>query len=221
MTKQEVIDLQTMLEAAGFDPGQLDGIYGPRTKAAHESYKSTIPAPAESAVISSSLNHWPNQGNVPIFFGRHEIGRDGMPTERWKNRCLTQIRLPFPMRLAWDTETTVQRITCHRMIAKDLGEVLADILRHYGSAEAVSAARMDLFGGCYNYRPMRTSANLSMHSWGIAIDLDPERNGLGKKWKPNSGMMPEEVIAIFERHGWTWGGRWRTPDSMHFQAATI
>lgn len=207
-----------MLKAAGFDPGPLDGIYGPRTKAAHEAYQATIPPAPEPVAVAQALNHWPKQKDVPDFFGRHELGKDGMPTDRWQTRCLTQIRLPYPLRLSWAPETIVQRLTCHKLVARDLGQILEDILKHFGSVEAVRKARMDLFGGCYNYRPMRNASSLSMHAWGVAIDLDPDRNGLGKKWKPDAGMMPEAVVEIFKRHGWTWGGLWKTPDAMHFQA---
>lgn len=50
-----VLTLQQQLKAAGFDPGPLDGIMGPRTKAAQEAYNKaqaakTQPAPATPSV---------------------------------------------------------------------------------------------------------------------------------------------------------------------------
>lgn len=77
---------------------------------------------------------------------------------------------------------------------------------------------MDLFGGCYNYRRVSGRSQLSVHSWGAAIDLDPVNNPLGKKWRPDSGMMPEQVVAIFRAEGWRWGGDFTRPDCMHFEA---
>lgn len=179
---------------------------------------------SDSATVSSTNTApaWPRQAGVPAFFGAIELGPDGLPTERWQARALTTLPLPYPMRLSWETQTTVRKITCHRAVASSLRDCLAGILAHYGSLEAVQAAGMDLYGGCYNFRPMRGSHVLSMHSYGIAIDLDPEHNPMGRKWCDGKGMMPLEVVKIFEGAGWTWGGRWTTrPDAMHFQAASV
>lgn len=167
------------------------------------------------------MNNWPKQSEVPAFFGKIELGKDGRPTERWEARALTTINLPYPMRLAWEPSTIVRRLTCNRAVSQSLSRCLSNILAHYGSLEKVSEARMDLYGGCYNFRPMRGGHNLSMHSYGIAIDLDPEHNPLGKKYSVNAGMMPQAVVDIFTAEGWTWGGKWSRPDAMHFQAATV
>lgn len=173
-------------------------------------------------LLASPTPAWPRQAEVAHFFGAIELGPDGTPTERWQARALVSLNLPYRMRLSWQTETSVRRITCHRAVAASLRGCLAAILEHYGSLTAVQEAGLDLYGGCYNFRPMRGSHTLSMHAYGIAIDLDPEHNRLGAKWGPEKGMMPMAVVEIFERAGWTWGGRWSSrPDCMHFQAASI
>lgn len=164
---------------------------------------------------------WPKQSNVPSYYGKIELSNDGRPTERWEARSLTKVLAPYPLRLAWAPDTVVRKITCHRLLAPSLLQCLARILEHYGSLEAVSAAGMDLYGGCYNFRPMRGGTNLSMHSYGIAIDLDPDRNALNRKWEKGKGMMPLEVVRIFREAGWTWGGDWHRADCMHFQAASV
>ncbi len=165
--------------------------------------------------------NWPSQANVPAYYGKIELTNDGRPTERWEARCLTKVLTPYPLRLSWEPETVVRKITCHRLVAQSLMQCLARLLEHYGSVEAVRAARLDLFGGCYNFRSMRGGRALSMHSYGIAIDLDPDRNGLGKKWEEGKGMMPKEAVRIFKEAGWTWGGDWSRADAMHFQAASV
>lgn len=163
---------------------------------------------------------WPKQADVPAYFGKIETGDNGLPTERWERTMLTQIALPCPLRLSWEPETIIHRLSCHRAVARALTFILADIFALYKNDRAgMQAARMDLFGGCYNFRRMRGGANLSMHSYGIAIDLDPDRNPQGKPWVEGKGMMPGEVVDIFLAHGWTWGGLWKkNPDAMHFQA---
>lgn len=153
------------------------------------------------------------------YYGVHRLDAKGQPTAEWQKEFLTLIDLPYPMRLAWDTSKTVRRIICHKLVADDLRNIFSDILKHYGSVEAVKAARMDLFGGCYNYRTVRGHNHLSTHSWGAAIDLDPDRNWLGRDYDEKAGMMPMEVVKIFEKYGWQWGGLWKRGDAMHFQAA--
>lgn len=32
-----------------------------------------------------------------------------------------------------------------------------------------------------------------------------------------SGLTPEEVVAVFEKHGYIWGGKWHHFDTMHFE----
>ncbi len=61
---------------------------------------------------------------------------------------------------------------------------------------------------CFNWRPIRGAegtSNLSMHSWGIAMDLNPEQNPLHSK----GTNFPQKFIEIMELCGFRWGGSWR------------
>ncbi len=69
------------------------------------------------------------------------------------------------------------------------------------------------YGGCWNYREIRGGQDLSVHSWGAAIDLMTATNALGEY-----GDMPWVVVEAFEFFGFTWGGRWGRPDFQHFQS---
>lgn len=164
---------------------------------------------------------WPNDTRLDLdnFYSKHRLGADGRPTPSWQSNNLTRITLPYPMTLAWDLSVQVKKVLCHKLVAQSLQQVLAAILAHYGSVNEVKTARMHLFGGCYNYRPIAGSARLSTHSWGAGIDLDPDRNPLGKAYDADEGMMPLAAVNLFEAEGWKWGGRFVTrPDCMHFQA---
>ena len=70
------------------------------------------------------------------------------------------------------------------------------------------------YGGGYTWRMKRGQAKPSTHSWGIAIDLNARTNAMG-----SAGDMDPALVALFERHGFTWGGRWSgaNKDPMHFQ----
>lgn len=131
---------------------------------------------------------------------------------------LVVIDLPYPMRLAWDKTKTVKKMRCHRLVAEAFKKVFGQILSTYG-LKRIQELEIDLFGGCFNYRPMRGGTSLSRHSWGIAIDLSPEKNGLKTKWKDSQFAKPEyaKLHSIFESNGFINYGKVRGIDSMHFE----
>lgn len=134
---------------------------------------------------------------------------------------LTTIVLPFKMRIAWQRSSYVTRIQCHKLIADPLLDTFDDILAHYGY-EKVVALGIDLYGGCFNYRFMRGSTQtLSRHSWGTAIDLDPDRNLLRENSKTARFARPEyqDMIDIFYQNGFLSLGREKNYDWMHFEIA--
>lgn len=142
-----------------------------------------------------------------------KYGEPGDPTQ------LTTITLPYPMRIAWDTSKSVNKMQCHNLLAKPFYNVFKDLLAHYGLAE-IQRLGIDLFGGCVNVRMQRGSATQwSRHSWGIAIDLDPERNKLKTKWLAAQFSKPEykPMIDIFYKHGFVNLGLEKNYDAMHFE----
>lgn len=70
--------------------------------------------------------------------------------------------------------------------------------------------------GCFNIRKKRGAQSMSLHSWGLAIDINASWNRMGMK-----PTMPMELVECFEEAGFEWGGRWTKPDGMHFQLARI
>jgi D-alanyl-D-alanine carboxypeptidase len=72
--------------------------------------------------------------------------------------------------------------------------------------------------GTYNCRTVADTGEPSMHSWGAAIDINAAHAGYWL-W-PRAGSadtLPAEIIDIFERHGFIWGGKWSHYDTMHFE----
>lgn len=131
---------------------------------------------------------------------------------------LVRIDLPYPMRLAWDTDTTVKTMMCHRLVADKFKNVFNSLLIAYGY-EKIKELGIDLFGGCFNYRKMRGGSAMSMHSWGIAIDLDPARNTLKETSKTARFARPEykKMIDIFYENGFISLGVEKNYDWMHFE----
>ena len=58
----------------------------------------------------------------------------------------------------------------------------------------------------------------SYHVWGLEVDF-VFRDAFGRwTWEPAGGRAQwEKLGAIIERHGFTWGGRWRNFDGAHAQ----
>lgn len=75
----------------------------------------------------------------------------------------------------------------------------------------------------YNCRKISGSDKYSLHSYGIAIDIDPQLNPYSSG-DPYAGLLKRKhvkaALAIKNSAGssvWSWGGNWRKPDRMHFQ----
>ncbi len=76
----------------------------------------------------------------------------------------------------------------------------------------------------YYFRMIKDTNRLSMHSFGIAIDISPSK---AQYWKNEAkeetakigykNTMPLSIVAIFEKYGFIWGGRWYHYDTMHFE----
>jgi len=131
---------------------------------------------------------------------------------------LETIILPYPMRLAWDHETKVTRMSCHKAVKANFLAVFTDLQEHYGYDKLVELG-IDLFGGCFNFRKMRGGSDWSVHSWGLAIDLDPDRNQLKESHNTARFARPEykPMIDIFYKHGFVSLGVEKDYDWMHFQ----
>lgn len=140
----------------------------------------------------------------------------GQPNQ--EGSYLVTIKLPYPMRLAWDLNTTVTRMRCHEKVADEFQAIFCDILNHYG-LEKIKELGIDLFGGCFAFRKMRGGSDYSRHSWGVAIDLDPARNKLKETKRTARFARPEykPMIDIFYKHGFESLGREKDYDWMHFQ----
>ncbi len=164
------------------------------------------------------MNSWPLQTPQAMnaYYGNPDLDADGVPDRIWEAERITMVKPPYPMVLAWDVTKPLSFIRCHNKVAASLLAVLHGIADHYGSQEEIEKARMHLYGGAYAFRLKRGGHSLSIHSWGAAIDLDPEHNQFGGK-----STMPPAVVALFDAEGWTWGGGWHPCDGMHFQAAHL
>jgi hypothetical protein len=116
---------------------------------------------------------------------------------------------------SWGKAVHVTRVNG---IADRLKEISAEIdkLRPEIKAAAYPIA------GVLSCRPVADTGRMSMHGYAAAIDLNLKYSDYwlwsGKaKIIPYKNRMPREIVDIFERHGFIWGGNWYHFDTMHFE----
>ncbi|RRD02827.1 M15 family peptidase [Prevotella sp. OH937_COT-195] len=106
-----------------------------------------------------------------------------------------------------------------------------------GAAEHLKAVRDELAKhpglkayfkseGSFYWRQVRGAKRQSAHSYGMTIDIGGSyktywlwaKSGARETDKiPYKNKMPHEIVEIFEKHGFIWGGRWYHYDTMHFE----
>jgi len=173
---------------------------------------------------------WPNDdpSAMNAYYGSPDQDHNLEADPDWEIKNL--IALPVPCPLFYPMEETVsgkkiivkrkhllKTLRVHWRCAKSLENILKQIPQRFSAAD-IERYELDICGGVYNFRPMRSGASLSIHSWGAAIDLSHLINYWKRKYDPAAGMMPQGVVDLFQSEGWQWGGLWKNGDAMHFQA---
>lgn len=98
------------------------------------------------------------------------------------------------------------RIYCNQAMHAPLTRALTMLVTR-GLSHAIHT-----YDGCFNIRQKHRTSTLSLHSWGLAIDINAATNRYGAH-----PTMPREVVEVFRAEGFDWGGEWHAPDGMHFQ----
>ncbi len=154
------------------------------------------------------LNHSPGRLRNTAFFTRMY----GDCRQAAFARSLTSV--------TWMPRTKPQRlqVTAVNDVAGRLERVIGDLesIPDRFKAYLVPSA------GTYNCRPVADTGLMSMHGFGTAIDINVERSDYWA-WANRRGQIayrnriPYEIAAIFEAHGFIWGGKWYHFDTMHFE----
>lgn len=80
--------------------------------------------------------------------------------------------------------------------------------------------------GTFYWRTVRGASRQSAHSYGIAIDIAVPHSDYWLWKNPGAketdyieyaNRIPHEIVDIFERYGFVWGGAWYHFDTMHFE----
>lgn len=223
--KQYICQLYFHEQNVDVPVGDIDGLVGHLTKHAFETYERmhrgespyTRPETPESVEVETDryvINHsarakLPTQADMISYYGQPGSNQ-------------VQILLPFPLRLSWEKDKTITKMTCHKLAADEFSSIFEHILNIYGLDE-IRRLGIDLWGGTLNVRKMRGGKSWSTHSWGTACDLDPDRNGLNTPWSEAQFSKPEYIpfINSWLSFGWVSLGLEHNRDGMHFQRAVI
>jgi hypothetical protein len=103
-------------------------------------------------------------------------------------------------------------VTCHEDLFPQLRAALLEVQSRGLAAEI----HPEEYAGCYYPRFIADTTSLSNHSFGLALDLNVPGNGRG-----TVGEIDRDVVAIFKKWGFAWGGDWRWTDPMHFELSEI
>lgn len=145
------------------------------------------------------------------------------------NQCLTKYGQPSasnPCMVLWDVPTELEigiipkKIYCNRDLVLPLKTAFKNLI------ERGFLNELKTYDGCFNIRKKRGLNSMSLHSWGIAIDVNAFSNplGLNREQIIAKGLTPlsEGFIKCFRDAGFNCGADWqKRPDFMHFELASI
>ena len=121
-----------------------------------------------------------------------------------------------PCMVLWDIPSHLEvgvipkRLYCNRDLVEPLTRALNALI------QTGHVHELKTWDGCFNIRKKRGLSSMSLHSWGIAIDVNAFENGLGQNPRLSPGF-----VKCFTDNGFDWGGIWTRKDGMHFQLARI
>jgi len=118
--------------------------------------------------------------------------------------------------ILWDipTELEIGVIPKRLYCIKDLVAPLSLAFKNLITTGFIN--ELKTWDGCFNIRKKRGLSSMSLHSWGIAIDVNAAWNGLNK-----TPVLSAGFVKCFTDVGFDWGGTWTRKDGMHFQLSKI
>ena len=170
------------------------------------------------SILEQARLPYPAGTSLQALYPRSDAGRvrnraffDKMYGNCWKGEVTPRLVPVDWLPRSWGRRI---QITTVNGVAERLAEISAELDALPGSVKRYAYPP----AGTYNCRTVADTGEPSMHSWGAAIDINP---AYGEYWlRPRTGpacTIPPEIIDVFERHGFIWGGKWSHYDTMHFE----
>ncbi len=175
-----------------------------------------------------------------------QSGLDRIKADAIKEQTSPLNRLPDLYNKLWDSYSkkgTYQLIKRIRFLGykvnvhKYLVPILASLEKEIINLSLRDAEVKDFLSGLetvsgWYYRVIKGTHTRSYHSYGLALDLIPLKAGdLQMYWRWTREKTPEwwttdysqmwlpplSVIELFEKYGFSWGGKWLFYDTIHFE----
>ena len=121
-----------------------------------------------------------------------------------------------PNMVLWDVPNELEigvipkRIYCNKNMVVPLSNAFKKLI------DTNCVDELKTWDGCFNIRKKRGLTSMSLHSWGLAVDVNAFENGLNQVPK-----LSKEFVECFTSSGFDWGGIWQRKDGMHFQLSKI
>lgn len=136
------------------------------------------------------------------------IDKYGTPTIAMERKHMMLWDIPDDINKA--IPTIPNKVYCNKDLEAPLHRALLNVIGRCLTDQIIT------WDGLFNIRKKRGLRSWSLHSWGIAIDINAARNGLG-----SPPQMSPELVKCFTDAGFDWGGNWKRQDGMHFQLSKI
>ena len=192
----------------------------------HDGAGAKSPARLLEAPDIADMFYWPYPANAAALPPAYEadLGRiryqpffDKMYGDCAKGEVLLHL-----VEIVWLPGKAAQRLRVTRI--NGVAERLEAVSRELDRLPPAFDRYLHPAAGTYNCRPIAGTGRPSAHGSGIAIDIAVRHAHYWRWSKPGAAgryvyrnSIPAEIVAIFEKHGFIWGGRWYHYDTMHFE----
>ena len=130
---------------------------------------------------------------------------------------LVTASIPYKMYYGSSTAT----VKVHKKVKSRVEAIFSQTAAHYSAAE-IKELGLNKYSGCYCKRKTTGGSSYSIHSWGVAIDIDAGRNPMKSNGKePLATQKARKFWEIVEANGGHSMGRNFGYDWMHFQFASF
>lgn len=167
----------------------------------------------------------------------------------WSQECpvpLEELRVLTVTHYNFDAEVSIGEIMVHKQIAQQIVDIFKELFERKFPIHSIKLIQEfqgnDVLSmeannsSAFNFRKIANSNKISMHSYGVAIDINPLQNPYirydnqnilsiqpqaSKDFLDRTNIRPgmvEKIVDLFKNHGFDWGGDWTSlKDYQHFE----